>query len=174
MTVLRFIEKWLERCELLLLYVAVLAALAMMCLTSADAASRYLLNMPIMGAYEITEKYLMTGMVFLGVSYAYRGGAFIRITFLVDRLPRAAKLVLNYIAQIVSLAYCVLLVVATIEQSLRVYGNGTTLSAPEWPLAPAYFLVPAGLFFLSVLVLIDVLRVKSGRSHLFLGASPDS
>lgn len=171
---LRLIEKWIERCELALLYVAVLAALAMTCLTTADAASRYLLNMPILGAYEITEKYLMVGTVFLGVSYAYRGGAFIRITFFVDRLPAAGKLVLNYIAQFVSLAYCVLLVVATIQQSLRVHGNGTTLSAPEWPLAPAYFLVPIGLFFLSVLVLTDVLRVKSGKSHLFLEASPDS
>ena len=59
----------------------------MMLLTSADALCRYLLNSPILGAYEITEKYLIVAMVFLGLSYAYRGGVFIRVTFLVDRLP---------------------------------------------------------------------------------------
>ena len=86
MTVLHSIEKWLWRCELVLVYASVLAALAMMCLTSADALSRYLLNRPIIGAYEITEKYLMVATIFLGLSFAYRGGVFIRVTFLVDRL----------------------------------------------------------------------------------------
>ena len=66
MTVLHSIEKWLWRCELMLVYASVLAALAMMCLTSADALSRYLLNRPIIGAYEITEKYLMVATIFLG------------------------------------------------------------------------------------------------------------
>lgn len=168
------LEKWFERCEVVFLYIAVLCTLAMMCLTTADAAARYLLNKPIIGAYEITEKYLMVAMVFLGVSYAYRGGAFIRITFLVDRLPRAGKLIANYIAQIVSLAYCALLVVATIEQSFRIHADGTTLSAPEWPLAPAYFVVPVGLFILTVLMLIDLLKMKNGKSHLFQEISPDA
>ena len=75
----------------MLVYAAVAAAFAMMLLTSADALSRYLLNSPILGAYEITEKYLIVAMVFLGLSYAYRGGVFIRVTFLVDRLPRFAR-----------------------------------------------------------------------------------
>ena len=68
-TVLHSIEKWLWRCELVLVYAGVLAAFAMMCLTSADALSRYLLNRPIIGAYEITEKYLMVATIFLGLSY---------------------------------------------------------------------------------------------------------
>ena len=85
MIVLRSIEKVLWRCELVLVYTSVVATVAIMCLTSADALSRYLLNRPITGAYEITEKYLMVAAIFLGLSYAYRGGLFIRVTFLVDR-----------------------------------------------------------------------------------------
>ena len=50
----------------MLVYASVLAAFAIMCLTSADALSRYLLNRPIIGAYEITEKYLMVATIFLG------------------------------------------------------------------------------------------------------------
>ena len=95
MTVLRSPDKWLWRCELVLVYASMLATVAMMCLTSADALSRYLLNRPIMGAYEITEKYLMVATIFLGLSYAYRGGVFIRVTFLVDRLPARLKLLAN-------------------------------------------------------------------------------
>lgn len=163
----RTVDKWLARCELVLLTLAIVCAVSMMCLTSADAILRYLFNKPIEGAYELTEKYFMVGTVFLGVSYAYRGGALIRITFLVERLPEWARLIANYFAQIVSVSYCILLVVATFQQSLRVQANGTALSTLDVPLGPANFLVPIGLFFLSALTLIDVLRVKSGESHLF-------
>ena len=87
MTILQTTERWLLRGERVLVYAGVVAMLAMMCLTSADALSRYLFNRPILGAYELTEKYLMVAAIFLGLSYAYRGGMFIRVTFLVDRLP---------------------------------------------------------------------------------------
>src|SRR5713226_8070860 len=112
-TVLRAIGKVLWRCELALVYTSVVATIAIMGLTSADALSRYLFNRPITGAYEITEKYLMVAAIFLGLSYAYRGGVFIRVTFLVDRLPRPLQLAANYVAYLISLAFCVLVVVAT-------------------------------------------------------------
>ena len=95
--------KWLYRCELALLYVGVFATFAMMCLTSADALSRYAFNRPILGAFEITEKYLMVAAIFMGLSYGYRGGLFIRVTFLVDRLSGAARLAADYFAFLVSL-----------------------------------------------------------------------
>ncbi len=80
------------RCELVLVYASVLAAIAMMCLTSADALSRYLLNRPIMGAYEITEKYLMVAAdLSRPLLCLSRRGVFIRVTFLVDRLSAGAE-----------------------------------------------------------------------------------
>src|SRR3954463_2741197 len=89
---MQLLGRWLTRCELALLYVGVLATFAMMCLTSADALSRYAFNRPILGAFEITEKYLMVAAIFMGLSYGYRGGLFIRVTFLVDRLSGTARL----------------------------------------------------------------------------------
>lgn len=167
MPVRETIEKWLDYCETVLLYVAVFATLVMMCLTTADAAGRYLFNSPVAGAYEITEKYLMVAMVFLGVCYAYRGGAYIRVTFLVDHLPKATKIAFEYLAQIFSIAYGALLVVATMQQFLRVAADRMTLSAVDLPIAPAYVLVPVGLFFMTVLMLLDLPRVRRGESLLF-------
>ena len=166
------IEKWLEHCETVLLYVAVFSTLAMMCLTTADAAGRYLFNRPIAGAYEITEKYLMVAMVFLGVCYAYRGGAYIRVTFLVDHLPHAVKIFFDYVAQVFSIVYGILLVVATTQQFLRVVSDRMTLSAVDVPVAPAYLIAPVGLFFMSVLMLLDLPRVRRGESLLFKDESP--
>ena len=164
--------KWLWRCELVLLHAGVLAAFVMMCLTSADALSRYLLNRPISGAYEITEKYLMVAAIFRGLSYAYRGGVFIRVTFLVDRLPAPLKLLADYFAHLVSLAFCLIVLVATTQQALRALHDDTTLSALPILVGPAYSLVPLGFLALTVLMLVDLPRVHSGQSYLLREEEP--
>src|SRR3989304_4624748 len=106
-------QRWLNGCENVLTYAAVFATFIMMLLTTADAAGRYLLNRPITGAYEITTNYLMVSAIFLAMTFAYRGGAHIRVTFLVGRLPRVVKLMVNHLGQIVSMLYCAALVYAT-------------------------------------------------------------
>src|SRR5712672_910826 len=116
---MQLLGRWLTRCEIALLYVGVFATFAMMCLTSADALSRYAFNRPILGAFEITEKYLMVAAIFLGLSYAYRGGVFIRVTFLVDRLPGRFKFVADYVAHAISLFTCFVLLLATTQQAIR-------------------------------------------------------
>jgi TRAP-type C4-dicarboxylate transport system permease small subunit len=172
--VLQLIGRWLARCELALVYASMLAAFAIMCLTSADALSRYLLNRPIIGAYEITEKYLMVAAIYLGLSYAYRGGVFIRVTFLVDRLPSAAKLMAHYVAYLISLAFCLIILVATAQQALRGLSDDTTLSALPIPVGPAYSLVPLGFLALTAVMLVDVTRIRSGRSSLFREEAPSA
>jgi TRAP-type C4-dicarboxylate transport system permease small subunit len=170
----RSLEKWLWRCELALLYLSVLATFAMMCLTSADALSRYLLNRPILGAYELTEKYLMVAAIFLGLSYAYRGGVFIRVTFLVDRLPPVARQVVNHLAHLISLAFCVLIMIATGQQAWRGLADDTTLSALPLLVGPAYTLVPLGFLALTLVMLADLPRVHSGTSYLFREEAPSA
>ena len=165
---------WLARFETALTYLGVVALIAMTCLGTVDAASRYLLNSPIAGAYEITEKYLMAAAVFPGMAAGYRGGAFIRVTFLVDMLPAAVKAWTYVLAQLLSLSFCLLLVVATVQQSLRVSENATTLSTLPWLLAPGYWLAPLGLALLSVLVLIDMRRAHAGDTPLFQSAAPSA
>jgi TRAP-type C4-dicarboxylate transport system permease small subunit len=165
-------QRLLDGCENVLTYGAVFATFIMMLLTTADAAGRYLLNRPITGAYEITTNYLMVSAIFLATAFAYRGGANIRVTFLVNRLPRLMKLVVNHLVQIVSMFYCAALVYATFKQALRTIATGTTLSSIEIPQGPAYLLVPVGLFLTSLLMLVDLGKVKKGRSPLFQEESP--
>src|SRR5262245_60802634 len=88
-------RRWLDGCEWVLTIVAAVATLAMMLLTTADAAGRYLFNRPILAAYELTTNYLMVAVVFLAMPYAYRQGANVRVTFLVERLGHTARLVIH-------------------------------------------------------------------------------
>ncbi len=166
-------QKLLKGLELLMVYVSCLSTFVLMLLTTADAGGRYLLNRPITGAYEVTSNYLMIAAVFLAVCYGYRAGAYIRVTFLAERLPPKVKLYVDYFVQVVSMLYGVLLIVATYQQALRVIASHTTLSTLESvPLGPAYVIVPIGLFFMSLTMLLDIRKVKKGESSLFAEESP--
>ncbi len=168
------LAKFLSRCELALLYVGVFATFAMMCLTSADALSRYAFNRPILGAFEITEKYLMVAAIFMGLSYGYRGGLFIRVTFLVDRLSGPARLVADYFAFLVSLLFCAVLLWATGVQGFRALHDDTELSTLPILVGPAYCLVPIGFLALTVLMLVDLPRVRRRQSLLFTQEAPSA
>jgi TRAP-type C4-dicarboxylate transport system permease small subunit len=164
--------KLLTRCELVLLYIGVLATFAMMCLTSADALSRYALNRPILGALEITEKYLMVAAIFMGLSYGYRGGLFIRVTFLVDRLTGTARIAADYFAFLVSLLFCLVILWATAVQGWRGLHEDTELSTLPILVGPAYCFVPIGFLALVLLMIADLPRVRRRQALLFTQESP--
>ncbi len=164
--------KLLSRCELVLLYIGVLATFGMMCLTSADALSRYALNRPILGALEITEKYLMVAAIFMGLSYGYRGGLFIRVTFLVDRLTGSARIAADYFAFLVSLLFCLVILWATAVQGWRGLHEDTELSTLPILVGPAYCFVPIGFLALVLLMIADLPRVRRRQALLFTQESP--
>jgi len=160
-------HKLLNRCENLLTYLATISTTIIMGLTTADAGGRYIFNRPIVGAYEITERYLMVAAVFLGICTAYRGGAFIRVTFFVDRLPRKVEAVLNHFVQVFAILLSLFFLLTTIEQTRRKIGSGITLSILSIPIWPAYLIVSIGFFFVTLLLVLDLRRVKTGKSSLF-------
>jgi len=166
-------EKLLYRCERVLTYTAVLSIFIMMCLTTTDAIGRYFFSRPITGAYELTEKYFMLMTIFLGVAYAYRGGAFIRVGILMDRMPMKVKVPINYFGQIFSIVYGAVLVIASIQQLVRTLKHGTTLASLSFiPLWPGIIVIPIGLLLMCLLMLVDLPRVKQGKSALFQDETP--
>jgi len=161
------VQTWLDACERFLTLVAVFTALAMMLLTTADAVGRYVLNRPILVAYEFTTNYLMVAAVFLAMPYAYRGGANIRVTFLVERIRGTARLVIDHIVQVVSMLYCAALAVATAQQAYHMLSTRTMFTTVELPMWPGHVAVSLGLFLTAVMMLFDVGQVRKGRSSLF-------
>lgn len=162
-------QRWLDGCEWGLTVVAALATFGMMLLMTMDAAGRYLFNRPILAAYELTTNYLMVAVIFLALPYAYRQGANIRVTFLVDRLGPTPRLVIDHLVQVTSILYCAVLVFATAQQARHVLRTGTTFATLDLPLWPAHVVVSAGLFLTTLMMLIDLGRVRKGRSSLFAG-----
>ncbi len=166
-------EKLLQRCEKVLTSLAVLSIFIMMCLTTTDAIGRYFFSRPITGAYELTEKYFMLITIFLGVAYAYKGGAFIRVGILMDRMPIKVKIPINYFGQIFSIVYGAVLVIAAIQQLVRTLRHGTTLASLPWiPLWPGIIVIPIGLLLMCVLMIKDLPLVRKGKSALFQDETP--
>ena len=116
----------------------------------------------------------MVAVIFLGLPYAYRGGGLIRVTFLIDRFSAPLKLLANYFAHLISLAFCLVFVFATGRQAVRALSDTTTFSALPLPVGPSYWFVPVGFFFLSVLLFIDLRRVRSRESFMFVHDAPTS
>lgn len=160
-------QTWLDRGERVLTLVAVVTAFIMMVLTTADAVGRYVFNRPILVAYELTTNYLMVAAVFLAMPLAYRGGANIRVTFLVNRIRGTTRLVIDHAVQIVSMLYCAALVVATAQQAYHMMTTRTMFTTVELPMWPGHVAVSIGLFLTAVMMLVDIGQVRSGRSSLF-------
>ena len=156
----------LDGCERVMTMAAVVAAFAMMLLTTADALGRYLLNRPILVALEVTTNYLMIAAVFLALPYAYREGANIRVTFLVERLGGTPRLIVSYLVQILSIVYCAVLVFATFQQLRNMFTTGTLFTTVELPIWPGHALVVLGLLVVTLMMLLDLRHVRTGRSSL--------
>jgi len=167
-------DKLLNRIEKVLTFVAAMACLVLMLLTTGDTVARYIFNRPITGAFEISTNYLMVALAFLAMSYGYCEGVHVRVDFLANRLPKQLKLWVNYLVQVVSLLCILALIVASIQQALRVVSSHTVMSSLEIiPMWPAYLIVPVGLFSMLLLMLFDLGRVRTGRSRLFKEESPE-
>jgi len=162
----KFMQKLHNVCENRLTNLASGSIFLMMVLTTVDAGGRYLFNRPLIWAYDITTFFLSVGGVFLATTLTYRGGAFIRVTFFLDRLSKKKKLAINYIAQVFSVFYSVALTIAMFLQTLRIIANKTTLGTIDFPLWPAYMIALLGLFFLSLRMILDFWKVKTGETGL--------
>jgi TRAP-type C4-dicarboxylate transport system permease small subunit len=159
--------KVIDRIESVFLNIAVVSLLIMACLTSLDAMGRYLLNWPIIGAYEISERYLMIFCFYFAISYSYREGANIRIILLVSRLPKQAQQALRYVIQAISILFCLFLFIATLIRNLPRLDENLTIVEYTIPLGPAFLLVNIGLLMLSLRMILDLWQIKHGKSGLF-------
>lgn len=157
------LDRWITYCGLFAIFITML-------LTSADATSRYLLNSPIEGAYQITEDYLLVLLVFLVLGYSYRDGAHIRVTLLVSHVKGMPRVLLGYFAQLFSVLCGVALCVATFLQTLDMYERGSRASGLiDYLLWPAYAAVFLGCLMMTLLMTLDLARVRDGTSSLLVG-----
>jgi TRAP-type C4-dicarboxylate transport system permease small subunit len=163
-------SKILKYLESVATWASIIAILAMMCLVTADALTRYIIHRPIVGAYEITAEYLVVAATFLGAAYTYEEGGFIRVTLLVNRLKGPIRFAVDYFVQILVTLSSLGLVVTSSYQTYLTFESGTVSTGLlRYPMGPAYALIPIGLLVMITLMLRDIPRVRSREGALFKG-----
>lgn len=157
----------LGRIEAVFTWTAVVVTAVTMVLSTADALGRYLLSRPITGAFEITTDYLLVALVFLGTSYSYRTGTLVRVTIVIDRVRGPARLVGHHLAQGLSILISAALVVAAAMQAWRTLASSTmSISLLPYPLGPAHVVATLGLLLMTIRLLADLPRVRTGESAM--------
>jgi TRAP-type C4-dicarboxylate transport system permease small subunit len=124
--------------------------LALMILTTADVVLRYILGIPLKGAYEISE-ILMLSSVFLGMAYTQLFHEHINADFLVSRLSKHTNLVTETVLLLPALLIYGLLA----WQGAIFFMDSLRTGEYRWgllriPLWPARLMVPLGASFLCL------------------------
>lgn len=145
------IDKALRPVELVAALVGGAMMITAMVLTSADALLRYGINMPLTFNYFFTEYYLMVGLVCMPLSWAFRTGGYIRISFMIHMLPeRWAHVMLRggfllgcvYIADLAWLS--------ALEWHKTYASREVEMGVIDWPWSWSWIWVPIGLSILAV------------------------
>jgi TRAP-type C4-dicarboxylate transport system permease small subunit len=124
--------------------------LVLMILTTADVVLRYILGIPLKGAYEISE-IMMLSSVFLGMAYTQLFHEHINADFLVSRLSKHTNLVLETVLLLPALLIFGLLA----WQGAIFFVDSLRTGEYRWgllriPLWPARLMVPLGASFLCL------------------------
>lgn len=102
MTILRKIDKILERFLSILDGIASIAIFVIMILITADVLSRLLLNKPFVGTAEIVSSIIII-VCFTEIPYVAVKGAHVRTTMLYDKVGVKGKLVIDILAAVLGI-----------------------------------------------------------------------
>lgn len=151
-TLLSFLER-------IFVFVAGASMILMMLLTTFDLLARKFLNYSIPSLYELTEDYLMVGLVFLTLSYVYSVGGHVRVTLFEKHIPPRIDALWRTAHQLMALALFALIAWKGWEAAVEAYAfNEMSNSLLAYPLAPALMLVPIGSAMLCLRILQSLLN----------------
>lgn len=140
------------------------AIVVMMLLICGDIIGRYILRMPIAGAFEFSE-FLMVGIIFVGFAHTQAAQAHIKIDLLVPRLSRGARAFLNRFNLSLTLVFFALITWRGGVAAWRAYEiDDRTAGLVRLPFWPAKAVVPIGAGLLCLQILVELLgKTREGE-----------
>ncbi|MBO0902102.1 TRAP transporter small permease [Jiella sonneratiae] len=130
--------------------------------------TRYVLN-DSLGWTEEIARYLLIGVTFIGAISAVRRESHIAVELLYTRLPRGARLGLQYFVDVVSLAFYATLAWLSVHLAQRTFQKMTSIDVPK---SLVYWIVAVCFAAMAIYQLLVLVRhARSGTSRLI---DPDS
>lgn len=131
-------------------------------LTAVEVISRYLLNRPIPGTWELSQL-MLVGIVFLGLADGQAGGRHVRVELFIGRLDPGVRRWLELLALALGLGVFVLILWAGARDTWRAWEIGDyTLGSVAFPVWPSKLMVPVGSLFLTLRFAIQIVQTIAG------------
>lgn len=155
------LDQILHRIEMKLALVSGLAVFGIMVFAVVSVSGRNAINMPVPGYVDWIEQ-LMPLIAFMGVAYAQRDGAHIRMDIVIGKLRGRALWVAEFITTLAATLLIFMLIWGSWEHFLRSFD----FAAPNWsrdssidislPLWPAKLLAPVAFAILGLRMLLQL------------------
>lgn len=136
-------------------YIAAGVLAAMMFLTGADVAFRYLFNSPISGSYEITQ-YMMPIVIAFGLSRCAMEKGHVNVELVISRFSARTKACMNSIVNIFFFALFALITWQSLLRAIGMMASGLKSEVLAIPVFPFVLTVTLGSGALSLVALKDV------------------
>jgi TRAP-type C4-dicarboxylate transport system permease small subunit len=133
---------WEQRIDAVLGIAASVLLFGMMLLTFADVVARYLLNLPIRGAFEVTELTLLV-LIFAGLPLVSRADEHVTMDFIDRVLTPAARRVLVRFVHAVCAAIMFFLTWQVWIKAGKIYGYGDTTDVLRIAVGPFVYFMDA-------------------------------
>ncbi len=123
---------------------------------------RYVLKSPLTWSEEVARMCLIW-ITFGGSSYAFKEGAHVGVTLLVDRLPNGAKKIAEIIINIIIIAFFAILLYYGMKIVIGQIGRYSI--AAHVPNVIPYSAIPIGAFLVILRILIDTIgKIKNFKN----------
>lgn len=145
-------------------YLSALCLLGILVLLVAEILSRNLLAHSIHFSWDLAG-YLMGACFLLACGSALKGGSHVRVTALLEALPRAAARAIEFAACLVGLAICVYLTWALVEMAWLSRLRGSTAATSfRVPLVYPQAALAVGAAIMALQCLAQILRLLRGET----------
>lgn len=134
-------------------YITYAAFFVIMAFIVINVFMRFVLDAPVLGAYEIVEQMMFVG-VFCSFAYAQQQGSHIRVTMLLLHVPKRVAMAICCFTSLCGVAILGVLTHAAVKQFTLAAEHAYTSAMLKFPLSPFYALeiVCCVIFALAVLV----------------------
>lgn len=133
-------------------------------LITVSTSSRYFLDRPFSFTEDISG-WLMLSFVFLGLSYAMRNEAHLRIRIVLDRTHQKVRVCIEIMALVVALLYSFVLMLGTIYLVADYYERSTVSLTLHFPLFIPGMVMPIGLMLLIIIILRQLWQRIAGQEE---------
>jgi C4-dicarboxylate transporter, DctQ subunit len=149
------LDRVLFRIEQAFALVAAICIFALMMIAVFQIVARKLFNAPLFGYIDMVE-IAMTTFAFLGIAYAERLGAHIRMEILIGMLKGRAQWLAEIIGVLVALFVVSVLIYYGFQHGMRAYTSGDSTIDALYPWWPSKMMVPVAFSLLWLRLLLSL------------------